>query len=69
MCRLMTHALRKPSASIRTIESDELFLAAFEKAANAFDKKHTRTKSAARKQLTKEKVLTRSGHISRLYGG
>lgn len=45
------------------------FLNSFRETAAAFDKKHTASPEAALKQLMKERVLTRSGKLTRHYSG
>lgn len=49
--------------------SEQRALEDFMKAAKAFDKKHNRSKATATRQLQKEGMLTRSGKLSRNYGG
>ena len=44
-------------------------LDAFMKAADMFDAKHGKSKLAARKQLEKEGIITKSGKLTRRYGG
>jgi hypothetical protein len=44
-------------------------LAAFMTAADAFDAKHARSKKAAREQLRKEGIITKSGNLTKRYGG
>ncbi|MFL9827128.1 hypothetical protein [Rhodoplanes sp. SY1] len=49
--------------------SEERVLNRFLEAADRFDAKHGRTKAAARRQLEKEGVVTRSGRLTKRFGG
>jgi len=65
----MTRTARKTSPSFDPIGSEARLIAAFLKAADKFDAKHSRTKAAARRQLIKEGILTPTGRLSKRYGG
>jgi hypothetical protein len=51
------------------IGSERRMLRAFMKAADAFDAKHGRSRAAARKQLQKEGIITKSGRLTKRFGG
>lgn len=50
------------------IGSEQRMLATFMKAADTFDAKHGKSKVAARKQLVKEGIITKSGKLTKRYG-
>jgi len=49
--------------------SEARMLAAFLKAADRFDDKHGRSEAAARRQLMKEGVVTKTGRLTKRFGG
>lgn len=49
--------------------SEAKILAAFLKAADRFDDKHGRSEAAARRQLMKEGVITKTGRLTKRFGG
>jgi hypothetical protein len=49
--------------------SEQRMIDAFMRAANRFDAKHAKSRTAARKQLQKEGILTKSGNLTKRYGG
>jgi hypothetical protein len=51
------------------IGSEQKLLSVFLAAADKFDHKHGRTKQAARKQMIKEGIITKSGNLTKHYGG
>lgn len=51
------------------IGSERNLLSVFLVAAKKFDNKHGRTKDAARRQMIKEGILTKSGNLTKHYGG
>lgn len=51
------------------IRTEQRMLDAFMKAVDTFDAKHGKSKLAARKQLEKEGIITKSGKLTRRYGG
>ena len=51
------------------IRSEQRMLATFMKAADTFDAKHGKSKLTARKQLEKEGIITKTGKLTRHYGG
>lgn len=59
----------KTNSNLKNTGSEKEQLKAMEKAFEAFNKKHTRSKEAARKQLQKEGILTPSGRLTKNYGG
>ena len=54
-------------ATVSGSAREAVSLHAFMAAADAFDQKHGRSKSAAHKQLVKEGVLTKSGRLTARY--
>lgn len=62
-------AMKKASPTFDPIGSEVRMFDAFLKAADAFDKKHTRSKKAARAQLVKEGVITPTGRLTKRFGG
>jgi len=65
----MPTTIKRASSQFDPIGTEMRMRDAFMKAADAFDKKHTKTKTAALAQLRKEGVLTRSGKLTKRYGG
>lgn len=51
------------------IRSEQRMLDVFFRAADTFDQKHSRSKAAALKQLYKEGIVTKSGNLTKRYGG
>jgi len=51
------------------IRSEQRMLRVFMEAADNFDAKHGSSKAAARKQLLKEGVITKAGHLTKRFGG
>jgi hypothetical protein len=51
------------------IGSEQRMLDVFLKAADQFDKKHGQSKEAALRQLRKEGIVTKSGKLTKHYGG
>lgn len=49
--------------------NDAKIFAAFLKAADRFDDKHGRSEAAARRQLIKEGVITKTGRLTKRFGG
>ncbi len=64
--RYISAMAKRPSPLSSHIDiSSPKFLNSFWKTSDAFDKKHAATPEAALKQRVKEKVLTRSGKLTR----
>ncbi|EJW11735.1 hypothetical protein A33M_2803 [Rhodovulum sp. PH10] len=51
------------------IRSERDRLCVFLKAADAFDARHARSKDTAQRQLEKEGIVTRSGKLTKRFGG
>ena len=51
------------------IRSERRMLDTFMKAADIFDAKHSKSKAAAQRQLRKEGVITKSGRLTKRFGG
>lgn len=56
-------------SAFQQIRNERRMLAEFLKAADRFDRKHARSKEAASAQLQREGIITKSGRLTKRYGG
>lgn len=52
-----------------SVQAEKKVLGRFMKAAEMFDKKHGRSKNTATEQLRKEGIVTKTGRLTKRYGG
>lgn len=71
ICRMQSVRKKLPLSvnPFDPIGSERKLLSVFLVAADKFDHKHGRTKNAARRQMIKEGILTKSGNLTKHYGG